>query len=66
LVAKSKTLLLKNWNENHFLCENYNCLTGVGAEKGSQSDPFYHWGALLGFMDFIESGLVEAPEKPLK
>lgn len=65
MVAKSKTLLLNNWKENHYLCENYNVLTGIGAEKGSQSDPFYHWGALLGFMDFIESGKVEAPEKSL-
>jgi len=39
--------------------------TGIGAENGFQCDPFYHWGALLGFMDFIESGKVEAPEKPL-
>jgi len=66
LVTKSKALLLKNWTENHYVCENYNALTGIGAEKGTASDPFYHWGALLGFMEFIESGQVEAPEKPLK
>lgn len=65
LVAKSKALLLKNWKENHYVCENYNAITGIGAEKGTASDPFYHWGALLGFMDFIENGIVEAPEKPL-
>jgi putative isomerase len=66
LVTKSKALLLKNWTENHYVCENYNALTGIGAEKGTASDPFYHWGALLGFMNFIEKGIVEAPEKPLK
>jgi hypothetical protein len=65
LVTKSKALLLKNWTDNHYVCENYNALTGIGAEKGTASDPFYHWGALLGFMEFIESGQVEAPEKPL-
>jgi len=65
LVAKSKALLLKNWTANHYVCENYNAITGIGAEKGTASDPFYHWGALLGFMAFIESGQVEAPEKPL-
>ena len=66
LVTKSKALLLKNWTANHYVCENYNALTGIGAEKGTASDPFYHWGALLGFMQFIESGQVEAPEKHLK
>ena len=65
LVKKSKDLLLKNWLSNRYVCENYNTLTGVGAEKGTASDPFYHWGALLGFMDFIEAGYVAAPEKPL-
>jgi len=65
LVTKSKALLLKNWTENHYVCENYNAITGMGAEKGTASDPFYHWGALLGFMEFIEKGIVEAPEKPL-
>ena len=66
LVTKSKSLLLKNWNANQYVCENYNALTGIGAEKGTASDPFYHWGALLGFIDFIEKGIVEAPEKPIK
>jgi hypothetical protein len=66
LVAKSKALLLKNWTDNHYVCENYNTITGIGAEKDTASDPFYHWGSLLGFMQFIESGQVEAPEKPLK
>ncbi|HEV8083957.1 MAG TPA: trehalase family glycosidase [Chitinophagaceae bacterium] len=65
LVTKSKKLLLKNWTDNHYVCENYNALTGVGAEKDTASDPFYHWGALLGFMDLIETGKVEAPEQPL-
>jgi len=65
LVTKSKALLLKNWTANQYVCENYNALTGVGSEKGTASDPFYHWGALLGFMEFIENGKVEAPEKPL-
>jgi neutral trehalase len=65
LVTKSKTLLLKNWMANQYVCENYNALTGIGAEKGTASDPFYHWGALLGFMEFIENGQVAASEKSL-
>jgi len=66
LLTKSKALLLKNWTENHYVCKNYNAITGVGSEKGTASDPFYHWGALLGFMNLIEEGVVEAAEKPLK
>ena len=65
LVSKSKSLLMKNWTASRYVCENYNAITGIGAEKETASDPFYHWGALLGFMKFIESGEVEAPEKKL-
>jgi len=66
LVEKSRQLFMKNWTETRHVCENYNAITGVGAEKGAASDPFYHWGALLGFMEFIENGIVESPFKPLK
>lgn len=66
LVEKSAKLLLKNWTENRYVCENYNNNTGIGAEKGTASDPFYHWGALLGFMQFIENGTIESPDGELK
>jgi putative isomerase len=65
LAARSKALLLKNWTEHHYVCENYNAITGEGSETGASSDPFYHWGALLGMMEFIEQGQVPAPEEPL-
>ncbi|MEY3576817.1 MAG: hypothetical protein RL394_399, partial [Bacteroidota bacterium] len=29
------------------------------------SDAFYHWGALLGFMDIMEKGYVPSPQAPL-
>lgn len=66
LVEKSKLLFLRNWNETKHVCENYNAITGIGAEKGAASDPYYHWGALLGFMSMIENGVVNPPENKLK
>ena len=36
--------------------ENFNGITGDG-DFGSWSDPFYHWGALSGFISFMEDGL---------
>ena len=61
LVEKSLTLLMKSWNENGSVYENYNSVTGRGDDKVS-SDPFYHWGALLGFMSFFENGSMHPPE----
>jgi hypothetical protein len=36
---------------------------GCGKEN---SDAFYHWGGLLGFIGLMEKGFVPAPEDPLK
>ncbi len=66
LLEKSGALLLKNWKTDHLVCENYNAITGRGGEQGVNSDPFYFWGALLGFMKFIDKGYVEAPEHNLQ
>lgn len=60
LVDKSMTLFMKSWNENGSVFENYNSMTGRGDDKVS-ADPFYHWGALLGFMSFIENGYMDSP-----
>jgi hypothetical protein len=65
LIEKSGALLLKNWKTDHLVCENYNSITGTGGEKGVASDPYYFWGALLGFMKFIDKGYIEAPEQEL-
>lgn len=61
LIVKSNKLLLKMWDKSRLVHENYNPFTGDGT-----SDDFYHWGALLGFMKFIEKGEIPGPEKPLK
>ena len=54
MVEKSKNLLMKSWIGENYVCENYNADTGTGGEAEIWSDAFYHWGALLGFMDLIE------------
>lgn len=56
LVARSRKLLLKSWREEQAVYENYNGATGVGGDVRN-ADSFYHWGALLGFLSFLERGL---------
>ena len=60
LVKKSDALLMKSWKKDKSIYENYNAVTGEG-DDGSSSDGFYHWGALLSFMSFIEKGYLPAP-----
>jgi hypothetical protein len=55
LIKRSKALLMKNWKKEGGIYENYNTVTGEGGDVGS-ADAFYHWGALLTFMEFIEKG----------
>ena len=55
LSEKSKQLLLKEWLVNGYVCENYNAVTGEGADV-SNSDRYYHWGGLLGLIAIIEEG----------
>jgi hypothetical protein len=55
LSEKSKDLLLKSWIKDGYVFENYSAETGTGDDVGN-SDKFYHWGALLGFITLIEEG----------
>ncbi len=64
LVEKSANLLLKSWRAEKHVYENYNSETGQGNDSG-MSDPFYHWGALLGFIGIMEEGYVDSPQLPL-
>jgi putative isomerase len=52
-AQKSYKLFLKEWAENGHVHENYNAVTGTGDDVTS-SDRFYHWGALLGFIDYLQ------------
>ena len=54
-AQKSYELFLKEWKENGHVHENYNATTGTGDDVSS-SDRFYHWGALLGYVEYLEQG----------
>jgi glycogen debranching enzyme len=53
LIDKSYNLLMKEWRGKRYIFENYNADTGVGNDVPN-SDNFYHWGALLGYIGIIE------------
>ena len=53
VAAKSYDLFLKEWTANRHVHENYNANTGSGDDVTS-SDRFYHWGALLGYVEYME------------
>jgi putative isomerase len=52
-ARKSYSLFLGEWTRNRHVHENYNALTGSGDDV-SNSDRFYHWGALLGYIEYLE------------
>jgi len=52
-AQKSYQLFLKEWKEKGHVHENYNAMTGTGDDVSS-SDRFYHWGALLGYVEYLE------------
>jgi hypothetical protein len=53
LAQKSFELFSKEWTEKRHVHENYNAITGNGDDM-TNSDKFYHWGALLGYMEYLE------------
>lgn len=55
-AQKSYELFLKEWNSNRHVHENYNAITGSGDDVLS-SDRFYHWGALLGYVEYLEQSV---------
>lgn len=50
---KSYALFLKEWRDKGHVHENYNADLGTGDDV-SNSDRFYHWGALLGYVEYLE------------
>ena len=64
LAEKSKNLLLKEWNINGHVHENYHGDTGMGCDS-KYSNSFYHWGALLSLIAMMDGGYVAGPEEPL-
>lgn len=55
LAEKSLNLIMKEWSGKRRVHENYNSVTGVGDDVRN-SDSFYSWGGLLGFISLIEEG----------
>ena len=53
LAQKSYSLFVKEWTEKGHVHENYNAILGTGDDVTS-SDRFYHWGALLGYVEYLE------------
>jgi putative isomerase len=51
-AEKSYGLFLQEWKKNGHVHENYNGMTGTGDDVRS-SDRFYHWGALLGYIQYL-------------
>lgn len=64
-AEKSYKLFLKEWNEKGHVHENYNAILGTGDDVSS-SDRFYHWGALLGYVEYLEQNRDEKPARPAK
>jgi Mannosylglycerate hydrolase MGH1-like glycoside hydrolase domain len=54
-AQKSYELFLKEWKANGHVHENYNATLGTGDDVAN-SDRFYHWGALLGYVEYLEQG----------
>ena len=52
-AQKSYDLFVKEWTDKGHVHENYNAMTGTGDDVTS-SDRFYHWGALLGYVQYLE------------
>jgi putative isomerase len=53
-AEKSYDLFLQEWKKNGHVHENYNSMTGTGDDVQS-SDRFYHWGALLGYIQYLNA-----------
>lgn len=56
LAEKSMRLFIDEWRRQGFVSENYSSITGTGDDKRLSSDRFHSWGALFGFMMFIDEG----------
>ena len=61
-AQKSYQLFQKEWTEKGHVHENYNATAGTGDDVTS-SDRFYHWGALLGYVEYLEQSRTEAQDK---
>ena len=57
LAEKSYKMFIEAWQKHGAVFENINSQKGVENRKDQLNcDPFYHWGALMGIMKFMEKG----------
>ena len=49
LAEKGEKMMLHVWKKESRIYENYGAIDGLG-DSARQSDAFYHWGALLGYI----------------
>jgi Mannosylglycerate hydrolase MGH1-like glycoside hydrolase domain len=61
LAQRSYELFLKEWHDKGHVHENYNAILGTGDDVAN-SDRFYHWGALLGYIEYLQ--IVEPNGRP--
>lgn len=61
-ASKSFDLFLDEWRNKRHVHENYNAITGSGDDV-DRSDRFYHWGALLGYIEYMEQVESNNPSK---
>merc|ERR1712046_397526 len=54
LCQQSLNVLLVEWREHRHVHENYNATNAEGCDS-RDSNPFYHWGANLGYIAMRES-----------
>lgn len=62
-AERSYDLFLKEWRQNGHVHENYNAITGSGDDVSS-SDRFYHWGALLGYVQYLNQAQNSEEQRP--
>ncbi|MBC7826222.1 MAG: hypothetical protein H7122_00645 [Chitinophagaceae bacterium] len=57
LSKNSYKTFIDAWRIHHCVFENINSQKGVAKREDQLNcDPFYHWGALMGIMQFMEDG----------
>jgi glycogen debranching enzyme len=66
LAEKSLQMFLSEWRRKGYVSENYSSITGTGDDERLSSDRFHSWGALFGFISFIEQGHLAPTDEPLR
>jgi hypothetical protein len=66
LVKSSRNMFLQQWRKDGLISENYSSISGSGEDPRLSSDRFHSWGALMGFLSLIESGVMPPPEEPIQ